>query len=393
MAGAPRGAADRAGMTLSVALTHRFAGFTLDVAFQAPAGVTALLGRSGAGKTTIVQAVAGLMRPDTGRIVAGDTVLLDTEKGLALPAHKRRIGYVFQDGRLFPHLTVRQNLLYGKWFAGRSSNGRLDAIVTLLGLSPLLHRLPGTLSGGEKQRVAIGRAILSQPRLLLMDEPLAALDEQRKAEILPYLERLRDGWDLPILYVSHAVAEVARLATTVVLIEAGRVVQSGPTAQVLADPAAARTLGLREAGALLTAQVAAHDADGLSRLTTAAGPIWLPHLAMPVGANLRLRILAQDVMIALDRPTGLSALNILPAIVREVRQGDGPGALVQVALGPELILARVTNRSVQALGLVPGRRVHVVIKAVSFAQGSIGGAHGPADQGSADQGINTEARA
>jgi molybdate transport system ATP-binding protein len=198
-------------MSLSVRLCHRFGGFDLDLAFDAPGGVTALFGRSGAGKTTVINAVAGLLRPDAGRIVAAGRVLLDTGAGVNLPAHRRRIGYVFQDARLFPHLTVRQNLLYGRWFGGRRDGPGLDRIVALLGIGGLLPRRPATLSGGEKARVAIGRAILSNPDLLALDEPLAALDEARRAEILPYLERLRDDLGLPMLYVSHALAEVARL--------------------------------------------------------------------------------------------------------------------------------------------------------------------------------------
>lgn len=361
-------------MTLSVAITHRFPGFALDVAFDAPAGVTALFGRSGAGKSTIVNAVAGLLRPEAGRIVAGDSVLLDTAHGLCLPPHRRRVGYVFQDGRLFPHLTVRQNLLYGRRFAPAGPGPDMARIVQMLGIGQLLDRRPGALSGGEKQRVAIGRAILSNPRLLLMDEPLAALDDPRKAEILPYLERLRDDLQMPILYVSHSVAEVARLATTVVLLEAGRVVAAGPAGQVLSDPATAPALGLREAGALLPARVAAHEDDGLTRLDSAAGPLWLPRVAGAPGTPLRLRILAQDVMLALERPVGISALNILPAMVVDIRMGEGPGALVRLQAGGEVLLARVTRRSVAALGLQSGLPVFAVLKAVSVAQENVGGA-------------------
>lgn len=359
-------------MTLSVTLRHRFAGLTLDVAFQAPPGVTALFGRSGAGKTTVVNAVAGLLRPEAGRIVAGDVVLLDTAARINLPPHRRRVGYVFQDARLFPHLTVRQNLLYGRWFAPRGPGPALERIVDLLGLGALLSRHPGALSGGERSRVALGRAILSNPRILLMDEPLAALDEARKAEILPYLERLRDEVALPILYVSHSMAEVARLATTLVLIEAGRVTAAGPAATLLADPAAAPALGLREAGAILTARVAAQEPDGLTRLETAAGPLWLPRVAAAPGTTLRLRILAQDVMLATTRPEGVSALNILPTVVQELRLGDGPGTLVQLDAGGERLLARITRRSAAALNLAPGRPVFAVLKAVSVAQENVG---------------------
>lgn len=360
---------------LAVSLRHRFGDFSLAADFVAPAGVTALFGRSGSGKTTIVKAVAGLFRPDTARIVADDVVLCDTAARRFVPPHRRRIGYVFQESRLFPHLSVAQNLDYGRWFAARHGvhpdQISRAQVIDLLGIGPLLARRPGALSGGEVSRVALGRAILSAPRLLAMDEPLAALDAARKAEILLYLERLRDELRLPILYVSHSVDEVARLATTLVLIEAGRVRATGPVADVLADPALAPVLGLRAAGAVLLARVAAQDADGLTRLDSAAGPVWLPRVDAPLGALLRLRILAQDVMIALDRPRGLSALNVLPAIIRDIRIGDGPGALVQLDVGGCMILARITRRSATTLALRPGLPVCAVLKAVSVAQGNV----------------------
>lgn len=363
---------------LEVRVVHRFSGFALDTAFSAPAGVTALFGRSGSGKTTLVNALAGLLRPDAGRIALDDAVLFDSDAGLWVPPHRRRIGYVFQDARLFPHMTVRQNLAYGRRFAPRGLAGPgFDRIVDLLGIGDLLERRPGALSGGEKQRVALGRAILSNPRVLLMDEPLAALDASRKAEILTYLERLRDETGLPILYVSHSVAEVARLATTIVLLDKGRVQAAGPAEQILSDPGTAPALGLREAGAILIARLSGHDDDGLSRLETGGGPVWLPRVNGAPGATLRLRILAQDVMLATERPTGVSALNILPATVQAVRLGEGPGALVQLALGDGSggdghLLARITARSARALDLQPGRPVFAVLKAVSVARGSIG---------------------
>jgi len=361
-------------MTLSVSLSHAFAGFRLEAAFDAPPGVTALFGRSGSGKTTVVNTVAGLLRPDRGRVAVEGQVLMDTQAGTFLPPHRRRIGYVFQDARLFPHLTVRQNLGYGRWLAGIRDGAEFDRIVDMLGIGPLLPRRPGALSGGERQRVALGRAILSAPRILLMDEPLAALDEARKAEILPYLERLRDEVGLPILYVSHSLAEVARLATTVVLLEAGRVTAAGPVAEVLSDPGTAAALGLREAGAVLQARIEAQEEeDGLTRLITGAGPVWLPRIEGAPGRNLRLRILAQDVMLALSPPQGVSALNHLPAVVEEVRLGDGPGALVRLRAGDEALLARITRRSARVMELRPGLRLHAVLKAVSVAQENAGG--------------------
>ncbi|WP_093991013.1 molybdenum ABC transporter ATP-binding protein [Flavimaricola marinus] len=362
---------------LEIALRHRFAEFSLDVAFEAPQGVTALFGRSGAGKTTVVDAVAGLMRPDEGRVVVDGRVLQDAAARIWLPPHKRRVGYVFQEGRLFPHLTVRGNLEYGLRF-NAGAGPSVDEVADLLGIASLLERRPSRLSGGEKQRVAIGRALMARPAMLLMDEPLAALDGPRKAEILPYLARLRDETKVPILYVSHALDEVAQLATTLVLIEEGGVRACGPVAEVLSDPALVPQLGVRGAGAVLSATVVAHDPDGLTELACAGGRLFVPALAEPVGQRLRLRIEAQDVMIALDRPEGISALNILSGVVTALRQGDGPGAVVQIAVGEELLLARITRRSARALNLAAGVPVHTVIKTVSVAPGDIGAVHGGA---------------
>ena len=351
-------------MSLSVRLAHRFPGFALDLAFEAPPGVTCLFGRSGSGKTTVINAVAGLLRPDRPEIVLDGVALQD------LPPHRRRIGYVFQDARLFPHLSVRGNLTYAARICRRSATG-FDRIVDLLGLAALLQRHPASLSGGEKQRVALGRALLSEPQLLLMDEPLAALDEARKAEVLPYIEALRDETGLPILYVSHALSEVARLATTIAVIEAGRLAAFGPAEQVLSDPGAAPLLGLREAGAILTARIAAHEEDGLTRLDTVAGPVWLPRCAGGPGQSVRIRISAQEVILSRTRPEGLSALNILPAVVTDLHEGQGPGVLVRLDLGGAHILSRVTRRSARALGLAPGIAVHAVVKSLSVAQADV----------------------
>lgn len=358
-------------MSLSVAIRHGFPGFALDVGFDAPQGLTVLFGRSGAGKTTVVNAVAGLFRPEQGRILLDGRVLTDSAAGIMLPPHMRRVGYVFQDARLFPHLTVQQNLTYGQRFAPKGGAGLAD-VVDLLGIAPLLARRPGALSGGEKQRVAIGRALLSNPRILLMDEPLAALDEARKAEILPYVERLRDQVGVPILYISHAMAEVARLATTLVVLEKGRVLRAGPGGELLADAGLAPALGLSEAGAILHARVVGHEADGLTRLETEVGPLWLAQVNAPVGRMVGVRIMAQDVMLARVRPEGLSALNILPGRVTEMQVG-GTGVVVQVAVGRDRILAQVTARSVAALCLQDGAEVFAVLKAVAVAQGDVGG--------------------
>ncbi len=358
-------------MTLSVALSHQFPGFTLDVAFEAPPGLTALFGKSGSGKTSVINAVAGILHPNQGRITAEGTSLLDTAKGINLPPHRRRLGYVFQDARLFPHLSVRQNLTYGRWFARQSKGPHFDDIVDLLGLNTLLNRRPGALSGGEKSRTAIGRALLSNPALLLMDEPFAALDEARKAELLPYIETLRDQTKIPILYVSHALAEVARLATTIVVLDHGKTLRAGPAADLLSDPDLARSLGIREAGAILTATVTAQDPDGLTQLHTHGGPLWLPKIAAAAGTPLRIRIAAQDVILSRSRPEGLSALNILQGTISEIR-ATPDGALVQIAIGPDHLLARITNRSAATLAVAPGQPIFAIVKSVAAAQTDIG---------------------
>ena len=359
---------------LEVRLTHTLGALRLDVAFEAPKGVTVLFGRSGSGKTTIVNAVAGLLRPGRGRIAIGERVLCDTAQRLHLPPYRRRLGYIFQEGRLFPHLSVRQNLRYGQWFAPRGARAEdMARVVEMLGIGDLLSRRPGALSGGEKQRVAIGRALLSAPRAILADEPLASLDEARKAEILPYLERLRDEVDIPILYVSHSASEVARLATTVVALDAGRVVAQGRAEEVLGDPAIT-PLGAREAGAVLAARVVRHHEDGLSELDAGGAALWLPRVDRAEGAELRVRIAAHDVIVARGRPEGLSALNVLRGVVQAVREGAGPGAIVAVDTKAGRVLARITRRAAAALALAPGAEVHVVVKAVSVAQADVGAA-------------------
>lgn len=364
-------------MSLSVRLRHQFPGFLLHVDFSAPAGVTALFGRSGSGKTTVINGVAGLLRADQGRVEVDGTVLMDTENGIWLPPHKRQLGYVFQEGRLFPHLTVRQNLLYGRLFSrGGQVGAHFDRVVELLDIASLLTRRPDALSGGEKQRVAIGRALLARPRILLLDEPLAALDEQRKSEILPYLEKLHAETGVPVLYVSHSLAEVARLAHWVIVLEKGKVSRAGPALEVIGDPALAPQLGIREAGSILSAAVARHHSDGLSELCLPdGGSLFLPRVHAVEGQTVHVRVLAQDVMISLVRPEGLSALNVLPARVSTLHAGGGPGTMVGLRLGDDAgsadLQARITARSAANLGLEPGMPVFAVIKSVAVAQRDI----------------------
>jgi molybdate transport system ATP-binding protein len=363
---------------LSVRVAHRLGDFRLDAAFDSEGGLTALFGRSGAGKTSLVNAIAGLIRPDHGRIVLDGAVLTDAERRVFVPARRRRIGYVFQEGRLFPHLSVRQNLLYGRRFArergAASRPGEVEHVVDLLGIGDLLSRRPASLSGGEKQRVAIGRALLSHPRLLVMDEPLASLDEARKAEILPYIERLRDDTRIPIVYVSHQVAEVARLATTLVVLSDGRVAAAGPTAAIMGRIDLFPLTGRAEAGAILSTRVAEHDLRfGLTTLRAAAGDLRVPYTDLRLGDPLRVRIRARDVMIALEPPHGLSALNVLPGTVAEIARADGPIVQIRLDCAGETLIARLTRRSVETLGLEPGRAVYAVIKSIAFDHHAIAG--------------------
>jgi molybdate transport system ATP-binding protein len=361
---------------LSVVVQHRLGDFLLDAAFESGGGLTALFGRSGSGKTSLVNAIAGLIRPMRGHIVVDGEVLTDTASGVFVPARRRHVGYVFQEGRLFPHLTLRQNLLYGHWFASRRGRpGEVDHIIDLLGLGELLGRRPANLSGGEKQRVAIGRALLAQPRLLVMDEPLASLDEARKTEILPYIERLRDEFAIPIVYVSHAIAEVTRLATTMVVMSEGRVAAVGPPAAIMGRIDLFPLTGRAEAGAILSTRVAEHDIRfGLTTLRAAAGELRVPYIDMRLGTQLRVRIRARDVMIALEPPRGLSALNILPGRVAEIGPADGPIVEIRLDCAGEALIARLTRRSVESLGLVPGRQVYAVIKSIAFDHQAFAGA-------------------
>ncbi|MGB8815059.1 MAG: molybdenum ABC transporter ATP-binding protein [Paracoccaceae bacterium] len=358
---------------LAVKVRLRFGTFALDVEQDIPlVGITALFGPSGSGKSTLLRVIAGLETGAEGRVVMAGEVW--QSGAFRLPPERRGVGYVFQDARLFSHLNVQGNLAFAaKRARGLGGPGMVE-VVAALDLEGLLSRPTSDLSGGERQRVAMGRALLSAPRILLLDEPLAALDETRKAEILPYLERLSAVSGVPMLYVSHSMAEVARLSQHMIIMRGGRVVRSGPTDAVLADPQAVTALGPREMGAVISARVAAQEADGLTRLETAAGPLFLPRLEAAIGAVLRVRIHAQDVILATARPENISALNVLPAVVTEVLLGDGPGAMVQVRAGNELILARITRRSAEALALAPGMACFAILKSVAVARADVGGA-------------------
>ena len=364
------------GEMLEVAVQKHLGSFSVAAEAVLPAaGVLALFGRSGAGKTTLVNMLAGLLRPDAGRIAIAGRALFDSAAGIDLPPERRRIGYVFQEGRLFPHLSVRTNLLYGhRRIPAEERTVKLPEIVELLGIGHLLARRSANLSGGEKQRVAIGRALLSNPRLLLLDEPLAALDAARKAEILPFIERLRDEIGLPIVYVSHDPAEVLRLADNILLLDQGRVAAEGPVSEVFSRPELQQLVGAEEAGAVLAATVASHDeAYGLSRLTFGEdGTLIVPRIGAVVGSTIRLRIRARDVSLARRKPVEISVLNNLPARIVALHPANGPYRDVEMLSAGVPLWASVTARSAEELRLSVGEEIYALVKAVSIDRLSFG---------------------
>jgi molybdate transport system ATP-binding protein len=355
-------------MTLSVDVRHRFGDFTLAAAFDSPPGLTALFGASGAGKTSLMRLIAGLARPAQGRVAVGGEVLVDTSSNVFLPPHRRGIGYVFQEARLLPHLSVRRNLEYAHWFnQRRNAPAAFDHIVELLGVGALLDRSPNVLSGGEAQRVAIGRALLTEPRLLLLDEPLASIDEPRRAEILPYLERLRDEVRIPIVYVSHALDEVLRLATTLIVLDAGKVAAAGDLSEVLGRVDLNILARRADAGVVLNAEIVEHDAQWqLTRLQCQAGTLLVPRVELPIGAKRRLWVRARDVALATERPVASSIVNVLEASVVELAGGDGASMDVQLDCNGAALLSRITRLSADRLGLRPGLKVYALVKGIAL---------------------------
>ena len=355
---------------LEVDVKRRLGDLSIEARFSSDQGVTALFGRSGAGKTSIVNMVSGLLRPDEGHIEVDGHVVFDSAAGIDLPPWKRRLGYVFQEGRLFPHLTVRANLVYGRRFIPAAERYlTLEQIVALLDLGALLNRRPRSLSGGEKQRVAVGRALLSSPRALLMDEPLASLDVLMKNEILPYIERL-DEMGIPILYVSHSLDEVSRLARNLVLVSGGRVTASGGADQILGQMELWSPEDETEKGTMLATRVAGHDAGaGLTRLDFRGGELRVPMVEIPEGVAVRVWIRARDVSVATEPPRGLSLRNVLKGTLAEIRPGDGDtGRLAELRLriGDASLTALVTRHAVRELELAPGREIYALIKGANL---------------------------
>ena len=361
---------------LSVSLDKRREGFHLQVAFEAPTpGIVALFGRSGCGKSTTIDLIAGLLAPDGGHVRLDGATLVDTAAGASIGAEHRRVGYVFQDARLFPHLRVTGNLRYGlKRAKAVQQRIGFDEVVALLGLAPLLERRPHQLSGGERQRVALGRALLSQPQLLLLDEPLASLDAARREEVLPYLEALRDRLSIPMIFVSHQFDEVLRLATHVVLLDGGRVAAQGSPGEISLVPALRAIVGPDAVGAVVDGVITSLDPENrLAELRVAGGTLRVsardvlePRRAhQGVGSVVRVQLLARDVILATELPHGLSVRNALEGTVVDITDDDDE-VLVRVDIGGASVLSRITKAAVEALRLQRGSRVWALIKAVSL---------------------------
>ncbi|WP_417066827.1 molybdenum ABC transporter ATP-binding protein [Niveibacterium terrae] len=356
--------------SLMIRFAVSYADFALELALELPGrGVTALFGRSGSGKTTCLRAIAGLQRARDAYVAIGEELWQDDSAGLFVPVHRRSLGYVFQEASLFPHLSVRGNLDYAQRRVPRGAQRvPFEQAVSLLGVEALLDRRPAGLSGGERQRVAIARALLTSPRLLLMDEPLAALDSQSKAAILPYLEKMHDALAIPVLYVTHSVEELARLADHMVLFEAGRVIASGPLREVLTRLDLPTARG-DDSGVVIEARVALHDpAYAQTRLEFPGGSLWVGRLDKALGDSVRVRVLARDVSLALAATTPSSILNVLPAKIVEIHD-DGPERVnVLLKLGDEgsPLLARITRRSRDLLALATGQSLFAQVKSVAL---------------------------
>lgn len=350
--------------------------FELDVSIRVEQpGVLALFGRSGCGKTTLINVLAGLVKAHQARIEIGGELLEDSAANRYVPAERRTLGYVFQDARLFPHLNVTTNLLYGLRRARREHQMTFDSVVALLGLESILDRRPQQLSGGERQRVALGRALLSQPRALLLDEPLASLDAARRDEVLPYLERLRDELAIPMIYVSHQYEEVLRLATHVVLMAEGRSVAVGPVEELSLHPQLRAIIGPDAIGAVLTGAVEVVDEEtGFAVVRIGDNTINLNLRGVRPGAIVRMHLHARDLVLATVRPDGLSVRNVLIGAISRIVEDDADTDLVYVDLGGAQVLARVTRAASVALSFRQGLRVWVLVKSVSIRGHSYVGA-------------------
>ncbi|MGR8949195.1 MAG: molybdenum ABC transporter ATP-binding protein [Gammaproteobacteria bacterium] len=361
-------------MSIEVQLQHPLADFELEVDFSIQANsVTALFGPSGAGKSTVINLIAGLQRPHHGRIEINGTVVEDTNNNISLSPQRRNIGYVFQQPRLFPHLNVEKNLLFGwRRASNRADKAEVDRLIDLLGIESLIHRKPIALSGGEKQRVALGRALLSNPALLLLDEPLAALDHKRRDEILPYIERIRSERQIPILYVSHSIDEVTRIADYLHIINRGSIVAEGSVSEVFSRIDLYPITGRFEAGAIIDGKISRHLPDlALSEIAFGKQTLTVPLVDASLGESIRVRVRARDIIIARSEPQGISANNILRGEILDIRVSDGPYADMQLQCGDARLIARITRHSADRLELAEGASVYAVIKSVTIDRRAI----------------------
>ena len=359
---------------LSVNITKAFGSFRLETQFEVEEGsITAIFGKSGAGKTSTINAIAGLTRPDVGVIQIGNTTLFDQNLRINLPIYKRQIGYVFQDDRLFPHMTVRNNLIYGTPKNRDVANSlNLTDITGLLELAPLLERRPRTLSGGEKQRVAIGRALLSNPKLLLMDEPLASIDVQHRFEILPFIQRAREKTGITIIYVTHALEEVIFIADQIILLSEGQVTAQGTVEEIMSRLDLHPMTSRFDAGAVISATYSGYDREfDLGELSFDGGTLRIAGLNAEIGIHLRAHIRARDVSLMLDKPKDTSVLNVFKGELIEIRHEDGPQLDLLINIGTPLI-ARITRKSLNDLNLDIGSKVYAMIKAVAIDRKTLG---------------------
>ena len=359
---------------LSVNITKAFGSFRLETQFEVEEGsITAIFGKSGAGKTSTINAIAGLTRPDVGVIQIGNTTLFDQNLRINLPIYKRQIGYVFQDDRLFPHMTVQNNLIYGIPKNRDVANSlNLTEITGLLELAPLLERRPRTLSGGEKQRVAIGRALLSNPKLLLMDEPLASIDVQHRFEILPFIQRVREKTGITIIYVTHALEEVIFIADQIILLSEGQVTAQGTVEEIMSRLDLHPMTSRFDAGAVISAIYSGYDREfDLGELSFDGGTLRIAGLNAEIGIHLRAHIRARDVSLMLDKPKDTSVLNVFKGELIEIRHEDGPQLDLLINIGTPLI-ARITRKSLNDLNLDIGSKVYAMIKAVAIDRKTLG---------------------
>lgn len=338
----------------------------LDVAFRvAPGELLALVGHSGAGKTTLLRMIAGLWRPEVARVTVNGATWLDTDARIDVPTHRRRVGIVFQNYALFPHMTAAQNVLAAMDVPDRAEAERILDLLNLRGLSA---RKPAQLSGGQQQRVAVARALARKPQALLLDEPFSAVDRATREILHTEIIALRAHLAMPVVLVTHDMNEAQLLADRMLVLDQGQTLREGTTAQVMSDPAALRAMGIREVAAMLPAVIMAHDPDGLTQVDTTAGPLFLPGITGAIGTKIRVRIMAHEVILSRARPEGLSAQNILAGTITRIVAGHGPAVIVHVALGTDEILARITRRAVSQMNLQPGDTVHAILKSMSIAR-------------------------